>query len=58
MRLEGLRTNLVVGDGLPQTLKKPGSLFVVLNTVGELPQLSFDARELARGNSVPSLRVE
>jgi hypothetical protein len=54
--LEEPRTNLVIRDGLPQILEEPRNLLVVLNMVGKLPQLSFDARELAGRNSAPSLK--
>lgn len=58
VRLEGSRTNLVIGDRLPQIFKDPGNLFMVLNTVFKLPQLTFDARELAGRNLTPSLKGE
>jgi hypothetical protein len=54
--LEGPRAYLVIEGDLPQILEKPGNLFVVLDMVSEVPQLSFDAFELAGRNSAPNLK--
>jgi hypothetical protein len=50
------QTNLVIKDDLPQIFEDPGDLFVVLNMGNKLPQSFFNTRELAGGNSAPSLK--
>ena len=55
VQLKGSRTNLVIEDGFPQIFEEPGNLFIVLDLVGELSQLSFNVCKLAGRNSAPIL---